>query len=252
MCLSHTPKIKMRYVKDFFRNFDHAVLGSVSALFFLVIEILIWIFSFDATIPMWVFIISLLISYFICLAIYGLFAMQNQHKKENSAQDNSLLINSMFQTMALSLQYPNDTPVNIHYFFYAKENNIEYLVKNRRYSYEMEHFTKGYSLERHRLDAPNIVICEAFSKNTAIFKKLPANHINTYNQEDALRIDDDLKWILACPVWKGSSVEERVGVVCVFGKTDIVDSNDTKNIHKLESICTALAKHMSSYFGDNS
>lgn len=58
-------------MKEFFRQVDKAVLGSLSALVFFVLGFLWWIFDFDSLVPMWVLSLTIIICYLVCVVVYA-------------------------------------------------------------------------------------------------------------------------------------------------------------------------------------
>ena len=58
-------------MKSFWNHVDKLLLGSVTVVVILAINILCWIFSADCLIPMWVLILVIIGAYLICIAIYG-------------------------------------------------------------------------------------------------------------------------------------------------------------------------------------
>lgn len=59
-------------MKEFFRQVDKAVLGSLSALVFFVLGFLWWIFDFDNSVPMWVLSLAIIICYLVCIVVYAI------------------------------------------------------------------------------------------------------------------------------------------------------------------------------------
>lgn len=58
-------------MKSFWKHVDKVLLGSITVLVFLAINILCWIFNADYLVPMWVLILVIIGGYLICIAIYG-------------------------------------------------------------------------------------------------------------------------------------------------------------------------------------
>lgn len=58
-------------MKTFFRNVDKLLLGSITVIFLLLISVLCWIFNSNDTIPMWLYIITMICCYLCCIIIYA-------------------------------------------------------------------------------------------------------------------------------------------------------------------------------------
>lgn len=59
-------------MKKFWKQADKAILGSVTALVLLVINILCWIFNFNSSVPMWIYLITILLFYLCCIIVYAI------------------------------------------------------------------------------------------------------------------------------------------------------------------------------------
>lgn len=59
-------------MKDFFRQADKAVLGSLSVLVFFVLGFVWWVFDFDYSVPMWVLSLTVIICYLVCVVVYAI------------------------------------------------------------------------------------------------------------------------------------------------------------------------------------
>ena len=59
-------------LKKFWKHIDKVLLGSITALLLLAINILCWIFSATSSIPMWLYIITILVMYIFCIVIYAI------------------------------------------------------------------------------------------------------------------------------------------------------------------------------------
>lgn len=57
--------------RKFWKNVDKILLGSITVLVLLAINILCWIFSADYMIPMWLYIITILVMYISCIVVYA-------------------------------------------------------------------------------------------------------------------------------------------------------------------------------------
>ncbi|GHU44670.1 hypothetical protein FACS1894190_16250 [Spirochaetia bacterium] len=101
---------------------------------------------------------------------------------------------------------------------------------------------KNFTYDGCRLNAKNIVMCKAYNTNQVIFENLPENHCDTYEDDIKEKIDPNIKWVLACPVWYKNHVKQPIGVVVIFGANAIVADNETDKIRKLENIALELSK----------
>lgn len=156
------------------------------------------------------------------------------------------IVNCMFRAIAASIKFPGNSPkIVIHYFYHLKIGEEEFLIKDRRYSVEEEPRSVDFSMEKCRLNSKNVVMCEAFLSNRVIFKNLPHNHKETYDTDIKDYIDSDIHWVLACPVWKGNSTINKLGVVVVFGTSHIVDDTERDKIRALENIGLLLSTSIS-------
>lgn len=157
-------------------------------------------------------------------------------------------VNNIFHCVAVAVKFPQDTPkIVIHYFYYSMIGEIEYLVKDRRYCVEGEPRPIDYSMDKCRLNAKGMIMCKAFLKNGVVFENLPSNHIELYDEDVKNYIDSDISWVLACPVWKDNNIENKLGVLVIFGTENIVDENDKNRVHDLENICLVLSRCVSNY-----
>ncbi len=57
--------------RKFWKNVDKILLGSITVLVLLAINILCWIFNADYMIPMWLYIITILVMYISCIVVYA-------------------------------------------------------------------------------------------------------------------------------------------------------------------------------------
>ena len=57
--------------RKFWKNVDKILLGGITVLVLLAINILCWIFSADYMIPMWLYIITILVMYISCIVVYA-------------------------------------------------------------------------------------------------------------------------------------------------------------------------------------
>ena len=57
--------------KKFWKHIDKIFLGSITTLVLLIVNILCWIFSADFMIPMWLYIITMLVMYICCIVVYA-------------------------------------------------------------------------------------------------------------------------------------------------------------------------------------
>lgn len=167
-----------------------------------------------------------------------------------SVENNDLsqkIINNLFKISALFIKYPNDAPqINIHFYSYQKENNAEYLHKMRMFGYETDRLSVDYSLEKCRLDANSMVMCKAFKKNCVVFENL-TSHVITYDLDVKDYIDKNMKWVLACPVWKQNDINQKYGVIAIFGFMEIAKDEETAKIAFLKNLCLELAKSVSEF-----
>ena len=155
-------------------------------------------------------------------------------------------VDYIFRAIAASIKFPGNSPrIVIHYFRYSKIDEEGYLIKDRRYSVEEEPRSVDFSMEKCRLNSKNIVMCEAFLANRVIFKNLPHNHKDAYDTDIKDYIDSDIRWVLACPVWKGNNTIHKLGVVVVFGTSHIVDDTEKDKIRALENIGLLLSTSIS-------
>lgn len=184
--------------------------------------------------------------------------IQKVDDSKNLSQENDSTfmiktVNDIFHCVAVAVKFPRDTPkIVIHYFYYSMIGQIEYLVKDRRYCVEDEPRPIDYSMDKCRLNAKGIIMCKAFLKNCVVFENLPPNHIELYEEDVKNYIDSDISWVLACPVWKDNNIENKLGVLVIFGTKTIVDNNDKNKIHNLENICLTLSRSVSNLIEKNS
>lgn len=169
--------------------------------------------------------------------------IQSQLEHPNLFQEGLIkTVDYIFRATAASIKFPGNTPkVVIHYFYYSKIGDEEFLIKDRRYSVEEEPRSVDFSMEKCRISSKNIVMCEAFITNRVVFKNLPPNHKETYDTDIKDYIDSDIQWVLACPVWKGSNTIHKLGVVVVFGTSHIADDTEKDKIRALENIGLLLS-----------
>ena len=59
-------------LKDFWKSIDKVLLGSITALVLLVINILCWVFNAETAVPMWLYIITILVMYICCIVVYAM------------------------------------------------------------------------------------------------------------------------------------------------------------------------------------
>lgn len=180
--------------------------------------------------------------------------LNNDKVKKESVYENSNVtqkvvndtINNIFRTVAAAIKFPSDSPkIVLHYFYHQQIDKDEFLVKDRRFCVEDEPRAIDFSLDRCRLNAKNMVMCEAFSTNRVIFKNLPSDHKENYDRDIKDYIDSDIQWVLACPVWKENNVNYKLGVVVIFGTSPISKENEHKKVHLLESIGVLLSSSIS-------
>lgn len=58
-------------LKDFFKQIDKAILGSLSVFLFFVLGFIWWIFDADTYIPIWILFVVIILCYLICIIIYA-------------------------------------------------------------------------------------------------------------------------------------------------------------------------------------
>lgn len=168
--------------------------------------------------------------------------------EENDVPDCSVekIINDIFRISALSIRFPEGIPLfNIHYYSYCKIGTEEYLHKERAYGYEAENLSVDYLLEQCRLDASNIVMCEAYKSNCIIFKNLPNGHVMTYDSDIRNFIDEGIKWVSACPVWRDDNTVEKIGVVVMFGFEKFIEDHEMTKINALKNLNLEISKCLS-------
>ena len=120
------------------------------------------------------------------------------------------IIRNMFVILARSIGcWP--TGITIHIFFW----NGTALVKDRAFSYE-ERLLPG----THHLDVvlttDELVICKAFNQGRLIYKELPADHLEHYNERIKGKIDPNIKWVMGCPLSPAGG--SKLGVICCFSQ----------------------------------
>lgn len=181
-------------------------------------------------------IILPLLNYFISNAIYA------KSYRNNIVQH----VNNVFKLTALSIVFHKVIPnINIHYFVRKTIHREDYLIKERRFLYESRSLPKDYSFEGCRVNTQHIVMCRAFREKSVLFKNLPPNHTELYDEDIKNKVDVNIKWVLASPVWKDNMSELPDGVIVIYSPEMIAGDNENDKITDLEQIGIELSKTLS-------
>lgn len=196
-------------------------------------------------------IITMLLVIILAFIIAECLTREN-NKDDHLYKDKADIINRIFKMSYVALKYPNDNPkINIHYYLYEKNEEGEFLIKQREFGFESELLSVDYFLEKCRIDSRNIVMCEAFKKNCVIFKNLPSNHKELYDSDVKKYIDKDIKWVLAGPVWKHNETSIPSGVIVIFSLEPITFNDQIMNEKLLKNFCVELSKSISDLITEN-
>jgi hypothetical protein len=128
----------------------------------------------------------------------------------------------------------------MHCFFKVKRKGIDYLKKQRQFSYVSECLAKDHPFEGCSVDTEPMVMCQAYRENKVVFRNLPKDHINLLDDSIKHQVDENIRWVLATPIWENNNFSKPVGVVVIFSSKEIAKDGD-KKIKDLEQIGIELA-----------
>jgi hypothetical protein len=128
---------------------------------------------------------------------------------------------------------------NGRYFEFQKDRNR--LVRRRHVELIADAMPDDYLFDEVSLDS-GLVICDSFTKERPIYKKLGPKDREGYSEEIRKRIPPKIRWVLACPVRReGSATGDArpIGVVCIWGHEP--PARNKEEAERLESIAAATA-----------
>jgi hypothetical protein len=89
-------------------------------------------------------------------------------------------------------------------------------VKDRRLTYETEHFPANYASDHAFPDTDELVICDAFNRSEIRYEELPVTHPERYDERIKSKVDPQISWVLAAPMHVENG--QPAGVICAFGE----------------------------------
>jgi hypothetical protein len=137
------------------------------------------------------------------------------------------MLKHLFELMADAALYPKrEGSLNMHVFLARPDINGRYaLMKERRFYYEREHMPSNFSLDVVYPDEDNLVICDAYNRNTFAYKTFEGAAAHQYNPRLQGKVDPAIHWVLACPLHIDN--KPPLGVLCAFGAKPFITSKES-------------------------